>query len=191
MDQQESRGEEVVKHRGIGCVFARGELDDKGRLKSGSWWIRYYKNAKAFSESAHTLVKAQAEALLKKRIGEIASGDFVTPTDRRVTIEQVYQLLLDDYKMNDRATLEWAQRRWNKRLKAAFGDLKASQLTTESLNRFVLDCQSKGLSNCHDQSRHGSTETCIQSRLSLHPAQSFRGADLPAPQGISTSAGIR
>ena len=94
-----------------------------------------------------TLRSKQAEALLKKRIGEIATGDFVTPTDRRVTVEQVYQLLLADYRMNDRASLEGAEQRWNKRLKQAFGDLKASQVTTELLNKFVLDCQADKLSN--------------------------------------------
>lgn len=131
----------------MGCVFARGELGNKGKLKTGSWWIRYYRNGQAFSESAHTLVKAQADALLKKRIGEIASGDFVTPSDRRVTVEQVYQLLLDDYKMNDKATLDWAEWRWKNRLNDAFGHLRASQVTTELLNKYVLDCQSKDLSN--------------------------------------------
>jgi integrase len=85
--------------------------------------------------------------LLKKRIGELASGDFVSPTDRRVTVAQVYQLLLDDYKMHDRATLDWVQSRWDKRLKSAFGDLRASDLTTERLNKYVLDCQSQEFSN--------------------------------------------
>ena len=99
------------------------------------------------SQRVLTLRSKQAEALLKKRIGEIATGDFVTPTDRRVTVEQVYQLLLADYRMNDRASLEGAEQRWNKRLKQAFGDLKASQVTTELLNKFVLDCQADKLSN--------------------------------------------
>lgn len=137
-----------MKHRGMGSVFARGgKPDDKGRLTTGSWWINYYRNATAYYKSAHSLVKARAEALLRKRIGEMATGDFVTPSDRHLTIEQVYQFLLDDYKMNDRATLDWARGRWQKRLKDAFGNLKASQLTSELLNKYVLDCQSKGLSN--------------------------------------------
>jgi len=123
--------------RGTGSIVLRGNV----------LWIRYYKDGKPFSESAHTLIKARAEALLKKRIGEIASGDFVTPSDRRVTVKEVYQLLLDDYTMNDRASLEGAEQRWNSRLKAAFGDLRASQLSTESLNKFVLQCQSDGLAN--------------------------------------------
>jgi integrase len=134
-----------MKHRGMGSVFARGELDDKHKLKTGSWWIRYYRHGKGFSESAHSRIKAHAEALLKKRIGELATGDFVTPTDRRVTVAEVYQLLLDDYKMNGKTT--WAQGRWNKRLQPAFGDLQASQVTTELLNKYVLDRQREGLSN--------------------------------------------
>jgi integrase len=49
--------------------------------------------------------------------------------------------------MNDKATLDWAQCRWNNRLQPAFGDLQASQVTTELLNKYVLDCQADKLSN--------------------------------------------
>jgi len=147
-----------VKHRGMGCVFARGgKPDDKGRLKTGSWWIKYYRNGKAYPESAGSLVKADAQALLKRRIGEIVSGKFITPTDRRVSVAEIYRLLLDDYEMNDRASLEGAEQRWEwkdkegrltvGRLKAAFGNLRASQVTTELLNKYVLDCQKKKLAN--------------------------------------------
>src|SRR5208282_2767045 len=137
-----------MKHRGMGSIFPRGgKLGADGKLTGGSWWIRYYRNGKGYSESAGSQVKAKAEALLKRRIGELANGDFITPTDRRVTVAEVYQLLVDDYKMNDKATLEWAEWRWEKRLKAAFGDLKAAQLSTELLNKYVLECQRQELSN--------------------------------------------
>jgi hypothetical protein len=137
-----------MKHRGMGSIFARGGTpDDKGRLKTGAWWIRYYRNGKGFSESSGNQIKAKAEAMLKKRIGELANEEFISPSDRRVTVAQVYQLLLDNYEMNGKATLQWAKWRWEGRLKAAFGDLRASQLSTDLLNKYVLACQADKLSN--------------------------------------------
>jgi integrase len=132
----------------MGSVFARGGKPDKqGKLKTGSWHIRYYRNGVAYQESASTRVKNKAESLLKHRIGELASGAFVIPSDRRVTVADVYQLLLDDYTMNDKASIQWAQGRWNGRMKEYFGHLRTSQVTTELLNKYVIKCQADGLSN--------------------------------------------
>lgn len=134
--------------RGTGCVFLRGgKQDHKGKRTGGVLWIRYYRNGKPYSESARTTVRAQAEALLRKRIAEITNGDFVTPQDRRVTVYEIYKLLLDDYQMNNRASHAGAEQRWSKRLEPYFGSLKASQVTTELLNKFVLTCQGNKLAN--------------------------------------------
>lgn len=145
-----------MKHYGQGTVFARGGVpDSKGRLTTGRWWIKYYRNGEPFTESCGSAIKADAEALLKKRIAEIDQGTFIKPVDRRVMVEEIYQLVLDDYKMNDRASFEGAEQRWQNpdhpekmgRLKAFFRHYRASQVTTELLKKYVLQCQAEKLSN--------------------------------------------
>jgi len=68
-----------MKHRyGEGYVFPRGGKPDQyGKLKTGSWWICYFRSGVMHRESAHTLVKTQAYALLKRRSAEIVTGFFV------------------------------------------------------------------------------------------------------------------
>lgn len=143
-------------HYGQGRVFPRGgKPDARGKLKTGRWWIKYYRNGQEFAESSGSNIKADAEALLKKRIGEIANGDFIKPVDRRVTVEEIYRLVLNDYKVNHPASYEGAEQRWQNpehedkpgRLKEFFGNYRASQVTTDLLNKYVIECQQKKLSN--------------------------------------------
>src|SRR5581483_8280609 len=106
-----------------------------------------YRNGKGFSESAHTKSKTEAQDQLKKRIAEITNGQFVSPQHRRIKVDEIFQLLLDYYEINGRASLKKAKQRWEKRLKPFFGGYKASQVGTEMLTRFVLKCQQDELSN--------------------------------------------
>src|SRR5262245_12767506 len=79
----------LMKHRGMGSIFPRGGKPDKnGKLKTGSWYVRYYRNGIAYQETANSTIKADAEALLKKRIGEISLGQFIPPSDRKVRVEE-------------------------------------------------------------------------------------------------------
>jgi len=124
---------------GSGSIFRQ-----KG---SRFWWISYYRDGKHFRESSKSAKPSVAKGLLRTRLGEITSGTFTTPADRRITVEQLYQGLVDNYAMNDMASLEGAEQRWNKRLKFFFGSMRASQLGTELLNAYVLKCQADGLAN--------------------------------------------
>jgi len=146
---------------GEGSIFPRGgKPDENGKLKTGSWWICYSRNGVMHRESAQTLVKAEARALLKRRSAEIVTGVFIPPKDQRITVDDIYQLLLDDYKSKHRASLEGTQQRWEwqnpkcpekpptiGRLKKFFGGLRATQVTTDLLNKYVIQCQSAGLSD--------------------------------------------
>jgi len=128
-----------VKHRGMGCVFPRGgKPDEKGRLRTGSWWIRYYRNGKGYSESADTLVKAQAESLLKKRIGQIGIGEFIPPSDRRITIGELVTDLIKWYRTerNKSRFADDTESRWNLHLKVYFADMRADQLGTDQMRRY-------------------------------------------------------
>jgi hypothetical protein len=82
-------GETLMRARyGEGSIYPRGGTPDKyGKLKSGTWWICYFRNGVMHRESAHTLNKTQAQALLKKRSAEIVTGVFVTPKDQRITVD--------------------------------------------------------------------------------------------------------
>ena len=104
-----------MKHRyGEGYVFPRGGKRNKyGKLKTGSWWICYFRNGVMHRESGHTLVKTQAYALLKQRNAEIVTGVFVSTKDLRITVDDLYQGLLWSYR--DKANLRKITQYWQDR----------------------------------------------------------------------------
>jgi len=95
----------------------------------------------------------------QQRIGEIATGTYIEPTNRKITVDELYSALLDDYKNNELASYEGAQQRWQRtakdgepmpeagRLKKHFSGIRALAVTTDMLNKYVATCREQGLSN--------------------------------------------
>jgi integrase len=111
----------------MGSVFLRGNR----------WWLSYSQNGKRFFESAGAgKTKTQAQALLKRRLAQLETGDHITPRDRRVTVLSLWQDFIREKEIHRQDTQN-PQIRWQKRLCAVFGHLRASQVTTDLLKRYV------------------------------------------------------
>lgn len=54
------------------------------------WYLKYYKNGVPVRESSGTENQRKAEKILQQRIGEIAAGTYIEPTDRKITVDQLY-----------------------------------------------------------------------------------------------------
>jgi integrase len=122
------------KHRGMGSVFARGDR----------WWISYYENGKRFYESAGAgKTKTQAAELLRKRLAQLETGDHITTKDRRVMIVALWHDFIAEKEMRKQDAIN-PSIRWEKRLCAAFGHLRAAQLTTDLLKKYVRAQQAAG-----------------------------------------------
>src|ERR1700686_3695356 len=81
--------------RGSGSIY----------LQPGSknWWIAYSGNGSPVRESSSSEKKTDAQYLLKKRIGELANGTFVSPQDRRITVAELFKAVVTDYRNNGQA----------------------------------------------------------------------------------------
>src|SRR5258708_1001841 len=86
-----------MKPRGAGSVYPRGDV----------WWIKYYdRDGSARRESSGSKVKSEAEKLLRKRLGEVASGKRHIGADlERTTFEDLARMIIDDYRANSRRAL--------------------------------------------------------------------------------------
>src|ERR1022692_1916722 len=62
----------AMRKRGNGTVYRRGRI----------WWIQYFVRGLIVPESSHSTEKADAENLLKQRIGEVAAGRRVRAASR-------------------------------------------------------------------------------------------------------------
>jgi hypothetical protein len=127
------------KTRGMGSIYQQ-----KG---STNLWIQFYRNGRVFRESSGSPSKKVAAKLLKQRIGELANGNFIEPIDRRVTVDELYDALLADYRNNELASLENTELRWKKRLKLKFSGVRAVNVTTATLDAYVKWCREQGLAN--------------------------------------------
>jgi hypothetical protein len=132
--------------KGNGSVFQRGAV----------WWIKYYRNGKAYRESSGSDKESEARKVLKKRIGEIALGRFIGPDAERVTIRELAKDYLNDYRVNGRKSLDKAERmvkrydddkEMDSELMAYFGDCKAHSVGTDAVNKYIAQRLQAGAAN--------------------------------------------
>lgn len=76
------------------------------------WWIKYYRNGRPYRESSRTTERGKAVGFLKKRLAEVATGDFCGPQAERIRVADLAEEMLREYRVNaevfstDRAEME-------------------------------------------------------------------------------------
>lgn len=123
--------------RGSGSVY----------LKRGWCYIKYYTASKPVYEATRTKNKAEARRILQARLGQLAEGRYVGPAAERVTFEELAQMFLDDYRVNNRKTIVWAKRRVSLHLAPFFGGKRAHEITTADVKAYIVHRQEQGASN--------------------------------------------
>ena len=87
----------------MGMMYQRGNV----------WWIKYYRNGKYYRESTGTTKKMVAQKLLERREGEIAQGKMPGILFEKVTFDELAEDFLRDYRINQKKSLERAERSVN------------------------------------------------------------------------------
>lgn len=118
--------------RGQGRIFQR-----KG---SSAFWISYYHRGKEVRESARSDNRKDAEKLLKQRIKEIGADSlgaraFIGPQQERVTVDELLDALIEDYRIRGKATKKFESHL--KPLRAVFSDLRAVDCNEGRIDRVV------------------------------------------------------
>jgi integrase len=129
----------IRRQRGTGRIFL-----PKG---SSVWWLQYYQNGVKRRESAETSNRKEALEKLKLRIAELTTGSVTGLTPKKTRISELAEDFIRDYKINGRTSLNDAEARWRLHLEPFFGRMKASQVTSVLLNKYVDKRQEAGASN--------------------------------------------
>jgi integrase len=123
--------------RGDGRVFQ----------KRGQWWTAYYRSGREHREPAflpdakspqgRRRAASESEALkvLRNTIRSLDRGELVVPAARRVTVNDLLDALLTWMTNQGRASARNVASHLTN-VRAAFGDLKAAALTSDSLERY-------------------------------------------------------
>jgi|SRR5579863_688822 len=128
-----------MKTRGLGLVYQPVYLDKHtgDRKTAATWWIQYSVRGKRFRESSGSANRTDAVKLLKHRIGEAGQGRPVASEAEKTRFRQLTQMLIDDYRANQRRSLK----RLNasiRHLAAFFGDDLAIDITGDRVASYVV-----------------------------------------------------
>ena len=125
--------------KGTGSVYKRPDSQD--------WWLKYSRHGKAFRESSHTTDKQKAGKMLRSRLAEITTGTFIGPKAEKVTVPELAEDLMRDYRINGRKSLEDIESRWRLHMLPYFGNMRAIDVTSELLARYVDSRQEANAKN--------------------------------------------
>ena len=114
--------------RGQGRVFRR-----KGSKK---WWIEYSVRGRQVRESSGSYRESAAVKLLNDRLGAIGHGRPVGPQVERTSFEDLVRMLIDDYIVNERRSLDRAKLA-AKHLAGFFGKWRAIDITPDQFSAYV------------------------------------------------------
>ena len=117
----------------MGSIYKRGQ----------TYWVKYYRNGKAYRESAKSKKEGAAKRLLKKREGEVAEGKIPGIYFDRVRWDELAEDYLTEQRQDGRKTVAWTERRIKLHLAPFFGGLRATDITTPRIREYVakrLEC---------------------------------------------------
>ncbi len=120
----------------MGSVYMRGK----------TYWIQYYRGGKCYRESAKTDKESKAKKMLAVREGAIAEGRFFGLRVEKTTFNELARDYMADYQLNIRKTTERADITI-RHLGAYFEGYKATNISTQAAQNYILMRQKKGASN--------------------------------------------
>ncbi|MDH4232647.1 MAG: site-specific integrase [Nitrospirota bacterium] len=115
-------------------------------LRGKTFWVKYYRNGIPYRESSHSDKESEAKRLLKIREGQCESGTFNGLKVEKIRFEELKEDIQNDYKLNGRKSLERLENSLQ-HLKGYFGGMKASQIGTDVIQKYILERQAEGAEN--------------------------------------------
>jgi integrase len=112
-----------------------------------TWSIKFYQNGKCVRESTGLTDYQAARQKLNQRLGQIAAGEAVDVRLERVSVSQLAEEMLRDYRINGKKSIDDAEARWRLHLSPIFGHLRAVHVTTQALNEYVDARKLEGAEN--------------------------------------------
>jgi integrase len=113
--------------KGTGSIFRRGSI----------WFVQYFSRGERQRESSHSENRTEAEKLLHKRLGELATGKYREVSIERVTIGELIDLVVEDYRFRKLRSVDEVTWRADKNLRPAMGKDLAFRFGARDVKRYV------------------------------------------------------
>jgi integrase len=118
--------------KGTGSIFQRGQI----------WFVQYYWRGERRRESSHSSDREKAEQLLHKRLGEIATGRYLGIAADQITVGDLIDLVIEDYKFRKLRSVSVVEWRAEAHLKS-LRKLPAAKFTAAEVRRYVAHRRSE------------------------------------------------
>jgi integrase len=114
-----------------GRVFQKSYRDRAGRTrKTSTWYLKYYAHGKPVESSSGTDDYDEALAMLRKRMADQAIQPDHSDQPERVRMNQLFDLLIEDYRFKERKSTYDTELRVAANLRPFFGERKAQAIGT-------------------------------------------------------------
>lgn len=134
--------------RGRGSVYQPKYVDRHGvKQQSAVWWISFYADGQQIRESSESEKRADAVKLLAKRLHEVATGAYISSAPANIQVGALLKLVIEDYKEYGLRSLSHVRFRIRKHLEPILGHLKAKDLGTDDVRRYVAARRKAEVSN--------------------------------------------
>ena len=110
----------------MGRIYQRGQ----------TYWVQYRYRGRLFRESTGSSKEPAAVKLLKRRLGEIGQGRLVGPDLERTSFEDLGAMLVDDYIVHERKSLDRAELSI-RHLKGFFAQARAVEITSDRISAYI------------------------------------------------------
>jgi hypothetical protein len=125
------------KKNSMGRVFQRPYRDRRGNLqKTSTWFLKYRIGDKPITIPTGTQDYEEAVAILRQKI-DTATQLCRSDDSDRVLVNQLLDLVIDDYQSKDRYTTYDVEHRVAKHLRPFFGAKKPIEVTATLLEQYV------------------------------------------------------
>jgi Phage integrase family len=136
--RRRERRKVMRKKIATGSVFRKAYTDRSGRLRhTRTWYLKYYVHGKPVVVSAETEDYDEAVVTLRQKMAEAARQAEFTTHPERVRMEQLFDLLLDFYRKQERRSTYDVERKIEGRLRPWWGKLKAQSVGSTIIDRYV------------------------------------------------------
>jgi integrase len=128
MEPSPTAGGTMKRQRGTGSIF----------LQPGSsiWWYQIWVNGKRERGTTGCRSKREADAFVRRKVAEYSVG-LSSPESQKVTVKELVEDVLLRNKNNGNKTVADDESRWKNHLKPFFGHLRATQVSSDLIDRYI------------------------------------------------------
>lgn len=121
-----------------GSVFQRTYRDRSDKLaKTANWHLKFYVKGKVVQVPSGTDNYDEALGMLRKRMADASTRENYTDQPERVRMDQLFDLLLDDYRFRQRKSTYDTELRVRHHLRPFFGSTKAQAVGSGTHRKYV------------------------------------------------------